>query len=117
MLKIAVVKGYLPTSARKTEHPRAKAMRMLVEGMAASEGDELVSFSVQDGKAFIQTKRDDTLKYIQAQFGEIEDVKTELKNAVQAEREKNIAAQKRADKFNVRMGRKGGQKQSVVETA
>ena len=76
--------------------------KRLVEGMAVQENDEVVSFSVKNGHASIQTRRDETLKYIQAQFGSFPGVKVTLKNAVEVERQKNITAQQRADKFRER---------------
>jgi hypothetical protein len=102
MLSILAIQNYLPDTAKNERHTRAKAMRELVEGIVATQGDEIVSFTVVKGTAYIQTKKDETLQHIQAAFGSIPGVAISKQNAIEADRMKNEAAQEKAAAMRAR---------------
>jgi len=110
MLLRKIINKYLPTTAKSTKHPRAQAMKSIVDGIAAAQGDEVVYFEVKNGVAYIQTRRDETLSIIERQFSTFPGLEITTENAVEADFKANQAAQKKADRMKANIAKRKEEK-------
>ena len=94
------IDGYLPDSVRKASHKDAQSMERMVRILAETNEGKLQSFEVpKPGSALLFIIGDLARQAIMREFKRLENVVVSEVSALSVEQEKNIKAQKRADKL------------------